>query len=224
MPEGTVKQATKLGRSMKSKSVVKKYSSDEGYDEEDDDDEIRYLQKLKTSKIASYENTEYEIQTRGKKLRKIDSVMNRNINEYPSVIRDNDPFRSVKESKKSRSARVYEDTDYMEEEQSVSDGEIKHKNKKQRKEPIEVSEYSKETSVTTRRRAILTGRDISPGLGASSIQFPDELPPAPPRSEHCLLLHCVTAFLHLLLHDLLDYHFFGYCWQSQKSNYLKSNN
>ncbi|KAI3445419.1 hypothetical protein Pfo_002084 [Paulownia fortunei] len=181
IPEETVKQAVKHGRSSKSKSIIKKYSSDEVYDEEDDDDEIRYLQKLKTSKIATYDNTEYEDKIRGKKLRKISRVMDRNIDEYALGIGDYDSSRSVKESKKSRSVRGSEDTDYMEEEESVSDGEIKHKIKKQRKEAIDVSEYSKESSITTRRRAVLTGRDISPGLGGSLIQFPDGLPPAPPR-------------------------------------------
>ncbi|KAK6159814.1 hypothetical protein DH2020_003195 [Rehmannia glutinosa] len=182
MPEESVKPAMRHGRSSKSKSLIKKYSSDGVYDEEDDDDddddddEIRYLQKLKTSRIASYDNTDYEDETRGKKLRKISRVMEINIDEYASGIGNYDSSRSVKESKKSRSGRASEDTDYMEDEESVSDGEIKHKIKKQRKEPID-SEYSKGSSITTRRRAILTNRDISPGL----VQFPDGLPPAPPR-------------------------------------------
>ncbi|KAL0335436.1 UNVERIFIED_CONTAM: hypothetical protein Sradi_4755500 [Sesamum radiatum] len=183
-PEESVKPALKLGRSSKSKSIIKKYSSDEIYDveDDDDDDEIRYLQKLKTSRNASYDNTEYEDETRGKKLRKISRVMDRNIDGHALGIGDYDSSRSGKENKKSRSVRASEDTDYMEEEESVSDGEIEHKNKKQKKEPIDVSEYSKKESlITTRRRAILTGRDISPGLGASLIQFPDGLPPAPPR-------------------------------------------
>ncbi|KAK4402128.1 hypothetical protein Sango_0953500 [Sesamum angolense] len=149
---------------------------------DDDDDEIRYLQKLKTSRNASYDNTEYEDETRGKKLRKISRVMDRNIDGHALGIGDYDSSRSGKENKKSISVRASEDTDYMEEEESVSDGEIEHKNKKQKKEPIDVSEYSKKESlITTRRRAILTGGDISPGLGASLIQFPDGLPPAPPR-------------------------------------------
>ncbi|PIN10067.1 hypothetical protein CDL12_17358 [Handroanthus impetiginosus] len=187
MPEASVKQASRQGRSSKSKSI-KKYSSAEVYheeedeEEEDDDDEIRYLRKLKTSKIASGDNAEYEDETRGKKLRKISRVMDRNMDEYALGIGDYDSSRSAKESKKSRSVRPSEDTDYMEEEESVSDGEIKQKNKKQRKDPIDVSEYpKKESSVTTRRRAILIGRDSSPGLGASLVHFPDGLPPVPPR-------------------------------------------
>lgn len=178
--EESVKQALKHDRSSKNKSRIKKSSVDEVYDE-DDDDEIRYLQKLKTSRIASYDNTEYEDGTRRKKLRKISRVMDRDIEDSSLGIGDYGSSRSVKESKKSRSARASEDTDYTEEEESVSDGEVEHKNKKQRKAPIDVAEYSKESSITTRRRATLTGRESSPGLGARSIQFPDGLPPAPPR-------------------------------------------
>ncbi|KAL8061542.1 hypothetical protein ABFX02_02G092400 [Erythranthe guttata] len=184
IPEESVKQAVKhIGRSSKSKSEMKKYSSDEVYGEEDDDDddEIRYLQKLRTSKIELDDNIDCEDESRGKKLRKLSRVLNRNSDEYASVIGDYDSSRSGKESKKSKSVRAFEDTEYMEEEGSASEGEIKHKNKKQMKEMIDFSEYSKGSSITTRRRANLIGRDISPGLDANSVQFPDGLPPAPPR-------------------------------------------
>ncbi|KAL7157663.1 hypothetical protein ABFS83_02G092400 [Erythranthe nasuta] len=185
IPEESVKQAVKhIGRSSKSKSVMKKYSSDDVYgeeDDDDDDDEIRYLQKLRTSKIASDDNIDYDDESRGKKLRKLSRVLNRNSDEYASVIGDYDSSRSGKESRKSKSVRGFEDTEYMEEEGYVSEGEIKHNNKKQTKELIDFSEYSKGSSITTRRRANLTGRDISPGLVVNSVQFPDGLPPAPPR-------------------------------------------
>lgn len=177
IPEESVKKALKHDRSSKTKSKIKKYSADEVFDEDDGDDEIRYLQKLKTSRIAPYDNAEYEGGTRRKKLRKISRVMDRDIEDSSLGIGDYGSTRSAKESKKSRPARV-SDTD---EEESVSDGEVEHKNKKQQKTPINVAEHSKEGAITTRRRAILTGRENSPGLGARSIQFPDGLPPAPPR-------------------------------------------
>lgn len=166
----------------KSKSMTKRYSADEAYDEDEEDDEIRYLQKLKTSRIASFDCTEYEDETRVKKLQKISRVMDRTVDTYYLGTGDYDSSRSVKESKKSRSGRAYEDTEYRLDEESASDGEIKHKKKKQN-----VSEYSKESTITTRRRAILTSRDISPASGSSPIQFPDGLPPVPPRSENCLM-------------------------------------
>ncbi|KAL3620667.1 hypothetical protein CASFOL_035579 [Castilleja foliolosa] len=168
MAEESVKQAMKHGPSSNSKP--KKYMYDDVYDEEDDDDdEIRYLQKLKASRIASFDkSTEDEDETRGKKLRKISKVMGINIHEYGDY--DSSGSVKVQGRNKSRSVRASEDTDYIEDEESVSDGDIEHKSKKMIKEPVDVSEYSKESSITTRRRAILTSRDISDGL-----------PPAPPR-------------------------------------------
>lgn len=193
IPEEPVKQALKHNRSSRNKSIIKNYSAGEVYDEDDDDDdEIRYLQKLKTSRIASYDNTEYEDGTiRGKKLRKISRVMDRDIEGSSLGIGGYGSSRSIKESKKSRSARAYEDSDYSDDGDSVSDGEAENKNKKQQKAPIDGGEYSKESSITTRRRATLTSREVSPSLGSKSIQFPDGLPPAPPRSEPCLLIFLI---------------------------------
>ncbi|KAL3843539.1 hypothetical protein ACJIZ3_000942 [Penstemon smallii] len=170
-PEESVKQASKPGRSYKVKSISKKSTSDEVYDEEEDD-EIRYLQKLKTSKIASLYNTVSEDETRGKKLRKISRVMDKNT--YDMGIGYYVSSRSDKESKKPKSVGESEEIDYMEEEESASDGEIEPKNSRPRDE---IS--NRESSITTRRRAIQTGRDNSLGL----IQFPDGLPPAPPRKQ-----------------------------------------
>ncbi|KAL1564410.1 stress response protein NST1-like isoform X1 [Salvia divinorum] len=179
IPEESVKQAVKHDRPSKNKSKSKKHSDDEIYEE---DAEIRYLQKLKTSRITSYDNTEYEDGTfRGRKLRKISRVMDRDIEDSALAIGDYGSSRSAKERKKSRYARAPEDTEYAEEEESLSDAEVEHKNKKQRKLPTDVANNSKESSITTRRRATLSGREPSPGLGAKSIQFPDGLPPAPPR-------------------------------------------
>ncbi|XP_051146847.1 uncharacterized protein LOC127262270 isoform X2 [Andrographis paniculata] len=181
LPEISDKKPLKHRRLSKAKSRY--LSAYEDVDDEDDG-EIQYLQKLKTSKIASSDSTDYEEEPRGKKLRKISRVMDRRVDGYGSSIADFNSSRPAsKESKKSKSLRASEDTDYMEEEESVSDGEIENKSKKHMKEPIDVVEYSKpESSITTRRRAILTGKDVSAsGLGSSSIQFPDGLPPAPPR-------------------------------------------
>lgn len=181
-PGKSVRKSLNHGRLSKTKS---RYLSDEFYDVEDDDeddDEIRYLQKLKSSKIASSDSTDHD-EPRGKKLRKISRVMERKNDDNSLGLAEYDSSRPSKESKKSRSLRAFEDTDYMEEE-SVSDVEIELKNKKPIKEQVDVAEYSKtESSITTRRRAILTGRDGSTGLGAGPIQFPDGLPPAPPRKQ-----------------------------------------
>lgn len=162
-------------RSHKTKHPTNMSPSDEVYDEEDDD-EIRYLQKLKSSKFSSYRNIGYEEGTRGKKLRKLSNVMDRDTSGYGLNMGGYEYPRSGKESKKPGSIRSSEDTDFMEEaeEESVLDS-------------IDVPELNKRgSSITTRRKAIETGLDNSPSLGPSLIQFPDGLPPAPPRSKHQL--------------------------------------
>ncbi|GER49456.1 HIT zinc finger [Striga asiatica] len=166
--EDSVKLAKKHSRPSISKS--NKFLTDELYDEEEDD-EIRYLKKLKATRSVSYDSAEYEEENRGKKLRKISKVMERHIPDIDSV----------KGRKSLRPVRASEDYDYVEEDELVSDGETENKNKKQRKEQIGVVEYSNKSSITTRRKAILTSRDMSLGVHFSSIQFPDGLPPVPPR-------------------------------------------
>ncbi|KAB5556013.1 hypothetical protein DKX38_006922 [Salix brachista] len=90
--------------------------------------------------------------------------------------------RFGKECKKSKLGRVSEDTDYVEEEDLGSDGDSTSKRKKPRKELVDLSADSKkEMTVTTRQRALQTGKDVSSGF-ASLIEFPYGLPPAPPKS------------------------------------------
>ena len=90
--------------------------------------------------------------------------------------------RLVKQAKMSRSGRIYDDTDYVEEEEPISDCEPDSKRKIPRKEFVEsLVDHKKEMTVTTRQRALQTSRDISSSAGL--IEFPNGLPPAPPRSE-----------------------------------------
>ncbi|TKY61700.1 INO80 complex subunit B [Spatholobus suberectus] len=158
----------------KSKRVPKRRVLDGEFgDDGDEDDEIRYLEKLKTSKVSAVYRDEEEL---SKKQRKLSSVSN---------MENAAPTRSGKDSKKrSRSDRVYEDTDYEDEEESGSDGELEDKKKKkQRKESVDVLMDSKrEMTLTTRQRALQSSKDAS-ASGASLIEFPNGLPPAPPRKQ-----------------------------------------
>ncbi|KAK7337531.1 hypothetical protein VNO77_18111 [Canavalia gladiata] len=158
----------------KSKRVPKRRVLDGEFgDDDDEDDEIRYLEKLKTSKVSAVYRDEEEL---GKKHRKLSSVSNM---ENAAL------SRSGKDSKKrSRSDRMYEDTDYEDEEDSGSDGELEDKKKKkQRKESVDVLMDSKrEITLTTRQRALQSSKDAS-ASGASLIEFPNGLPPAPPRKQ-----------------------------------------
>ncbi|KAK7284571.1 hypothetical protein RJT34_19319 [Clitoria ternatea] len=158
----------------KSKRVPKRRVLDGEFgDDDDEDDEIRYLEKLKTSKVSSVYRDEEEL---GKKHRKLSSVSN---------VENAASLRSGKDGKKrSRSDKVYEDTDYEDEEESGSDGELEDKKKKkQRKESVDVLMDSKrEMTLTTRQRALQSSKDAS-ASGASLIEFPNGLPPAPPRKQ-----------------------------------------
>lgn len=122
--------------------------------------------------------------------------MGRNTYGYETGIGQCDSSNLRKESINSQLPKSFEDPDNMEEEDSVFNSETELKNKNQRQEPIEVSKYSKmESSITTRWRAILTGRDISPGLGAGPTHFPALLLPATSRSEQNWLLHWINLLV-----------------------------
>ncbi|KAL5155795.1 hypothetical protein HKD37_19G054800 [Glycine soja] len=157
----------------KSKRVPKRRVLDGEFgDDDDEDDEIRYLEKLKTSKVSAVYRDEEEL---SKKHRRLSSVSNL----------ENAAPRSAKDGKKrSRSDRVYEDTDYEDEEESGSDGELEDKKKKkQRKESVDVLMDSKrEMTLTTRQRALQSSKDAS-ASSSSLIEFPNGLPPAPPRKQ-----------------------------------------
>ncbi|XP_015570374.1 SWR1 complex subunit 2 isoform X2 [Ricinus communis] len=182
------KQTDKYEPVRKSKRVPKKRLLDGVLDDEDeDDDEIQYLEKVKTSKITADYGAEYEDEEDGKsrKQRKISKVLKRDIDGlYDAYGGDHGSSKFGKDGKKSKSGRVFEDTDYVEEEELGSDGEPTAKRKKPRKESVYLmGESKKEMTVTTRQRALQTGKDVPSSLGASLIEFPNGLPPAPPKKK-----------------------------------------
>lgn len=157
----------------KSKRVPKRRLLDGEFGDDDDDDEIRYLEKLKTSKVnGGYKEDDEESSKKHRKLSRVSNMENVGSS------------RSGKDAKKSRSDRGSGDTDY-EEEGSGSDGELvegKKKNK-QRKEPVNyLMDSKREMTLTTRQRALQSSKDTSSAPGAA-IEFPNGLPPAPPRKQ-----------------------------------------
>ncbi|KAB5573912.1 hypothetical protein DKX38_001106 [Salix brachista] len=172
----------------KSKRVPKKRLDDGALDDgAEDDDEIRFLEKVKTSKIIVNHGAGFEDEEGGsRKHQKILRVLKRNVdnlNDEGDVCAGvHGSPRFGKECKKSKSGRVSKDTNSVEEEDLGSDGDRTSKRKKPRKELVDLSADSKkEMTVTTRQRALQTGRDVSSGF-ASLIEFPYGLPPAPPKS------------------------------------------
>lgn len=154
----------------KSKRVPKRRVS-EWFDEDENDDEIRYLEKLKSSKISGHKDFEEEL-TNKRSLSRASKV-----SKYE---KDENVGRSRKDGRR-KSEQGSEDTAY-EVEEFLSDGEPEGKKKqKQRKESSDssIDTMRGEMTLTTRQRALLSSKDSS----ASQIEFPNGLPPAPPRKQ-----------------------------------------
>lgn len=184
-----IKHTEKYELLRKSKRVPKKRSLDGVFDDRngDDDEEIRYLEKVKKSKVNTNYGAQFDNDEGGgsRKQRKISRVLKKNVDVlYEVNVGEYGSSKLGKEAKKSKSGRAAEDVDYLEEEEPVSDVEPEIKKKKARKEFVELlGDSKKELTVTTRQRALQTGKDVTSSVGASLLEFPNGLPPVPPRSE-----------------------------------------
>ncbi|KAJ0254489.1 HIT zinc finger and PAPA-1-like domain-containing protein [Hirschfeldia incana] len=144
----------------KSNRISKRRVLDEelgGLDDEDDQ-EIQFLRRVKMGKVVAVEEEEDE-EERNRKHKKLSKVMKQNV-EYPSD----------KYGKKDKTTGKAFD-----EEEGVSDAEVELGNKSGRARRREgLSELKTEMTVTTRRRS---------GHSGNLIEFPRGLPPAPPRKR-----------------------------------------
>ncbi|KAF7119287.1 hypothetical protein RHSIM_Rhsim13G0004400 [Rhododendron simsii] len=163
----------------KSKRVPKRRVLDGAFDEEDGDDEIRYLEKLKFSKVAAVSKGFEEHSRKKQRISKVSENTKRDAVSDDFVL-----ARSSIDDNKSRSERGSEDTDYEEEEvASDGGGPDGKKKKKPRNNSIDSPiEGKRELGLTTRQRALLSSKDVSVS-GASVVEFPNGLPPAPPRKQ-----------------------------------------
>lgn len=171
----------------KSKRVPKKRVLDGAFDEVDEDDEIRYLERLKMAKVTrdySAENEDDEEDSLKKK--KISKMSKSKRTGYD--IDEDYVSRSGKDNRRrSKSGKESDDADYMEEEEPGSDTGLEAKKKKQ-KEPVDALTDSRAEPLTTRQRALQSSKDGS--TGSSLIEFPNGLPPAPPRSKTTEFIMC----------------------------------
>ncbi|CAK7348438.1 unnamed protein product [Dovyalis caffra] len=157
----------------KSKRAPKRRVLDGEFGEDDEDDEIRYLEKLKLKVSSRHkEDDENDDDESSKKQRKL------------STLESNGALRLVKDGKKiSRSDRAPEDEDY-EGEEPLSDGEFIGSKKKQKKESVEsLTDGKREMTLTKRQRALQSSKDGSSVHDANLIEFPDGLPPAPSKKQ-----------------------------------------
>lgn len=180
---GSRKQAEKSDRVRKSRRMPKKRDLNGEFDD-DDDDEIRYLEKLRTSKVAAgYKNAGEESGIKQRSLSR--DLKGGNVKDFgPSKLGKDD-------GKKAKSERGSQDTDYEEEEEVMSEAEPEGKKKKLAKDVTDSpAEGRKEIALTTRQRALLSGKDAS----SVSIEFPNGLPPPPPRSMLLILVYSACLF------------------------------
>ncbi|KAJ8619407.1 hypothetical protein MRB53_027936 [Persea americana] len=175
----------------KSKRVPKRRMLDGAFDDAGKDDEIRYLERLKTAKSSADYGSEFgDNGEERNKIQKTSKISRRKMpgGEHDDVdVAEYGLSRTSKDGKKkSRLGRGSEDTDYIEEDEDEigSDGGFEAKRKNQRREFVDtIMDGKKEISLTMRQRALQSGKDVSSGSNASLIEFPNGLPPAPPRKQ-----------------------------------------
>nr|GMD93649.1 ABC transporter F family member 4-like [Ipomoea batatas] len=184
-------QSAKYKPARKGKHVSKTSRLGELYntedDEDDNDDEIRYLEKLKTSKFAaSYGGENDEDEEGSKKLQRISKVLNQSANVYDVKPRDYNS-KARKERRNSKPVRAFEDNaDYVEEEESLSDTELRPKKKHCKDLNDILGSARNEMAMTTRRRALQTGKEVSSLSSMSAVEFPHGLPPPPKKQREKL--------------------------------------
>ncbi|KAL2921177.1 Prominin-2 [Bienertia sinuspersici] len=140
----------------KSRRATKKFAVDEDFDDEDDE-EIRYLKKLRASKVASG-----HVPKQGDTSKKIKGISIRMNVDY-SATRDG-----------SKKSRIYKLNDDYEMELS-SDDELKGNRKRLTGDSVDPAE--REMTMTTRKRALECPE--SGGL----VEYPNGLPSAPSKKQ-----------------------------------------
>nr|XP_043622404.1 uncharacterized protein LOC122593997 [Erigeron canadensis] len=164
------KQVEKSDRSRKGKRVSKKPVLDGDFDEEDDD-EIRYLAKMRTVRVAAA-SRDYDDES-GTKHRSLARVSKGGTEDQSSL---------TSGKGRAKSDSVSADTDYEEEDVVSGHEEEGNKGKKPRRaSPDSPDETKRGTTLTSRQRALRTGRDSASGV--TQIEFPNGLPPAPSRKQ-----------------------------------------
>ncbi|KAL9397254.1 hypothetical protein Peur_011507 [Populus x canadensis] len=141
--------------------------------DDDEDDEIRYLEKLKS-----------KVPTRHKEDDGDDDDESSKKQQKLSTLENNGASRLVKDGKKiSRSDRASEDED-NEEEESLSNCDFEGSKKKQKKESIELlTDGKREMTLTKRQQALQSSKDGSSVPDTNLIEFPNGLPPAPSKKQ-----------------------------------------
>ncbi|KAK8548824.1 hypothetical protein V6N13_054406 [Hibiscus sabdariffa] len=133
----------------KSKRVPKRRVLDVSInsDDDDEDEEIRYLGRLNASNgLSNHKDEEDEIN--------------------------------------GREGDIFEDRDYVEEDECQSDDDPGSRRKKLGRGSVDLFADGRTGSTpSTRTFALQSGKELLSGPGASLVEFPDGLPPAPPKKQ-----------------------------------------
>lgn len=150
----------------KSKRIPKRRVLDVGLSEDgNEDEEIRFLERLNASKVARSERSQMDDGYHG------DDIENYKL---PRLGKDS--------RKKSRSEKTYEDKDYLVEEELTSDDELESNGRKLKKGSLSLLlEGRQESTPTTRNRALQSGKDT--GSGSSVVYLANNLLPSPSRKK-----------------------------------------
>jgi len=161
------KLVQKISRSSRKRAV------DEGFDDEDDE-EIRYLKKLRASR--AYSGYAERLEEGCRKTKGISKIMGLTVRS------DSSGF-----DKGGRQPRIYDDNDYGKE--LDSDDELKDKKKRMAEDLADSFMGSgNEMTMTTRKRAL---ECLDAG---GHVEFPNGLPEAPSKSRH---LFCDSLLIFL---------------------------
>ncbi|KAK9704767.1 hypothetical protein RND81_07G009600 [Saponaria officinalis] len=173
---GSAKQGEKPDSTRKNRRAAKKRPAN-GSDDDDNDDEIRYLEKLKNAKLSvGFRDDDEESSRKHRRLSKFSD-------SNPQSLEGTSSSRLALLDKDGKKRSASEDTDFEEDKELISDGEPdSRKKKKARMEPVESPEPKRELTLTTRQRALQSGKDAS-STGGSVVEFPNGLPPAPSRKQ-----------------------------------------
>nr|GMD87240.1 SWR1 complex subunit 2 isoform X1 [Ipomoea batatas] len=140
----------------------------------------------KTSRLASYGGENDEDEEGSKKLQRISKVLNQSANVYDVKPRDYNS-KARKERRNSKPVRAFENNaDYVEEEESLSDTELRPKKKHCKDLNDILGSARNEMAMTTRRRALQTGKELSSLSSMSAVEFPHGLPPPPKKQREKL--------------------------------------
>lgn len=167
----------------KSKRVPKRRVFDSELREINKVDESRNLEKLKFSKISTVnKNSDLETDVHISMKKKNISRASRS-KRVPYTVDEDYNSSRTDNKRKSRSGKELNDLEYIDEDEEeivLGDG-LKSKRRKEKREQVEVTTEARIEPLTTRQRALQSGKGSS--AGDSLIEFPDGLPPAPSRKQ-----------------------------------------